>query len=95
MKATFIQYKNDNKQYRLPQMLGIEINKIEEPEQIDLKIEELKNQEYTTIIIPNELASFSEKITNQYKYDPIIIIIITSTKKLKAMSITVKQFNIY
>ena len=66
MKATFIQYKNDNKQYRLPQMLGIEINKIEEPEQIDLKIEELKNQEYTTIIIPNELASFSEKITNQY-----------------------------
>ena len=77
MKATFIQYKNDNKQYRLPQMLGIEINKIEEPEQIDLKIEELKNQEYTTIIIPNELASFSEKITNQYKYDPNINIIIT------------------
>ena len=81
MKATFIQYKKDNKQYRLPLMLGIEINKIEEPEQIDLKIEELKNQEYTTIIIPNELASFSEKITNQYKYDTNINIIITPTKK--------------
>lgn len=80
MKTVFIQYKNDSKQYRLPHILGIEINKIEEPEKIDSKIDELKSKEYTTIIIPNELASFSEKITNQYKYDPNINIIITPTK---------------
>ena len=49
-------------------------------EEIDNKIQELKEQKYTTIIIPSELASFSEKIYNEYKNDPKINIIITPTK---------------
>ena len=61
-------------------LLGMNIEEIKEPEEIDNKIQELKEQKYTTIIIPNELASFSEKIYNQYKNDPTLNIIITPTK---------------
>ena len=49
-------------------------------EQIDEKIEELKKQKYTTVIIPNELASFSENIINKYKYDNSLNIIIMPSK---------------
>ena len=59
-------------------MAGIE--EIKEPEQIDEKIEELKKQKYTTVVIPNELASFSENIINKYKYDDSLNIIITPSK---------------
>ena len=57
------------------------MTEIKEPEQIDETIEKLKKQKYTTIIIPNELASFSEKIINKYKYDNSLNIIITPAKK--------------
>ena len=50
------------------------ITKIEE------KIEELKKQKYTTIVIPNELASFSQDIISKYKYDPTLNIIIIPSK---------------
>ena len=51
-------------------LLGMNIEEIKEPEEIDNKIEELKKQKYTTIVIPNELASFSQDIISKYKYDP-------------------------
>ena len=40
-----------------------------------------KEKRYTTVVIPNELASFSEKVINKYKYDNTINIIITPSKK--------------
>ena len=51
MKASFIKYEKD---YQLPKLLGMNIEEIKEPEEIDNKIEELKKQKYTTIVIPNE-----------------------------------------
>ena len=66
MKISFIKYKTEEI-YRIPKAIG-------------LNVEELKEQKYTTIIIPSELASFSEKIYNEYKNDPKINIIITPTK---------------
>lgn len=81
MKISFIKYKNDVKVYRIPEMLGMDIFDIENPEEIDNKIDELKDKKYTTIIIPNELASFSEGILNKYKYNNKINIVITPNKK--------------
>ncbi len=78
MKISFIKYKKEEN-YQIPKMLGFHIEEIKEPEEIDNKIEELKNQAYTTIIIPNELASFSQDIINKYQNDSINIII-TPTK---------------
>ena len=80
MKISFIKYEKDTKEYNIPRLLGMNIEEIKEPEEIDKKIEELKEKQYTTIIIPNELASFSEKIETQYKQDSGINIIITPNK---------------
>jgi vacuolar-type H+-ATPase subunit F/Vma7 len=79
MKISFIKYKTEEI-YRIPKAIGLNVEELKEPEEIDNKIQELKEQKYTTIIIPSELASFSEKIYNQYKNDPKINIIITPTK---------------
>ena len=78
MKATFIKYEKD---YRIPRLLGMNIEEITKPEEIDNKIEELKKQKYTTIVIPNELASFSQNIISKYKYNSTLNIIIVPTKK--------------
>ncbi len=81
MKISFIKYEKEE-DFKIPQLLGMNVEEIKEPEQIDEKIEELKEQRYTTIVIPNELASFSEDIINKYKYDNSLnIIIIPSINK--------------
>ena len=79
MKISFIKYEKQES-YQIPKMLGMHIEEVKEPEDIDKKIEELKNKEYTTIIMTNELASFSSDIINKYQNDSINIII-TPTKK--------------
>lgn len=80
MKISFIKYEKDVNKYNIPKLLGINVEEVKEPEDIDKKIDELKKRQYTTIVIPNELASFSEKLEKQYKYDSGINIIITPNK---------------
>lgn len=77
MKATFIKYEKD---YKIPRLLGMNIEEITKPEEIDNKIEKLKKQKYTTIVISNELASFSQDIISKYKYDSTLNIIIVPTR---------------
>lgn len=81
MKISFIKYEKDQNNYRIPKILGMDIYEIKKPEDVDYKIEELKKENYTTIVIPNELASFSEGIITKYKYDDKINIIITPSQK--------------
>lgn len=82
MKISFIKYKNDEQNFRIAKGIGMDVFEIEEPEEIDDKIEQLKNKNYTTIVIPNELACFSEKIENKYKHDSKINIVITPSKNV-------------
>lgn len=77
MKISFIKYEKQEN-YRIPKILGMHIEEVKEPEEIDKKIQELKNKEYTTIIMPNELASFSSDIISKYQNDSINIIITPS-----------------
>lgn len=79
MKISFIKYEKEEN-FSIAKLFGMNIEEIKEPEQIDEKIEELKEQKYTTIFISDELASFSENIINKYKYDNSLNIIITPTK---------------
>ena len=81
MKISFIKYTKDSQNYKIAKKLGFDVFELEEPEQIDHKIEELRSKNYSTIIMPNELASFSEKIIQKYQYDPKIKIIITQSKE--------------
>lgn len=77
MKISFIKYEKQEN-YQIPKILGMHIEEVKEPEEIDKKIQELKNKEYTTIIMPNELASFSSDIISKYQNDSINIIITPS-----------------
>lgn len=76
MKISFIKYEKENN-FIIPKAFGINVEEIKEPEQVDEKIKQLKEEKYTTIIISNELASFSENIVKKYKNDNSINIIIT------------------
>jgi len=75
MRISFIKYEKEQK-YGFPKIVGMNVEEIIEPEQVDDKIKELKDKKYTTIIISNELASFSDKIINKYKNDGSINIVI-------------------
>lgn len=80
MKVSFIRYKKNNQDYRIAKGFGMDVYDIDNPEQIDNQIEKLKSQNYTTIIITDELASFSENIVSKYKYDNTFNIVITPSK---------------
>lgn len=83
MKISFVKQKKDKDMYKIPKGLGMDIFEIDNPNQIDSKIEELKQQNYTTICIPNYLASFSENIIKKYQRDTNFKIIITPQKIIK------------
>lgn len=79
MKISFIKFKGD-KNYKIPETLGMNVFEIKKQEDIDNKIEELKNENYNTFFITSELASFSDKIM-EYKKSKDINLIITPNKK--------------
>ena len=56
---------------------------IEKPENVDEVIEDLKQKNYTTIVLQDELASFSEGIINKYSTDTDFNIVIIPNSKRK------------
>lgn len=79
MKISFVKYEKESN-YKIPKLLGMKVEEIQEPEEIDETIKNLKKEKYTTIVIPNELASFSQDIISKYKYDPTLNIVIVPSK---------------
>ncbi len=83
MKISFIKYKDDKNRYKIAKMIGMDVFEISQPEEIDKQIEELEKQEYNTIFIPNNLASFSDSIVKKYRNTENLKIIITPTSNLR------------
>ena len=81
MKVSFIKYKDDKERYKIAKMVGMDVFEINNPEDIDKQIEELRNQKYNTIFIPNNLASFSDDIISKYQNNETVKIIITPTQE--------------
>ena len=79
MKVCFLKYKNE-KYYRIPQILGMHIKEIEEPERVDYEIEKLKKEKFETVVVSENLASFSEEIAKKYSKDNNLNIIIMPSK---------------
>ena len=79
MKVSWIKYEKDNKSFSLPEKLGFDVFKLQNLEQTDDKIEELIENRYNTIILSNEVASFSESIIKKYSKNENINIIIYNT----------------
>lgn len=83
MKISYIKFKKDNRDFKFAKGMGMDVFEIIDPERIDEKIEDLKNEKYDTVIITNELASFSNNLINKYKNDDTMKIIITPNKRIK------------
>ncbi len=78
MRVSWIKYKEDKKSFVIPKNLGFNVYEIDDLDNTDTKIKELIKQDYNTIILTNEVASFSEDIIKKYKNDKDINIIISS-----------------
>lgn len=81
MKMSWIKYEKDEKSFKVPERLGFDVFKLEDLEKTDNKIKELIDRRYDTIIMTNELASFSEDIIKKYSKDRNISIIIAQDKE--------------
>lgn len=80
MNISWIKDKNEES-FSLFKNLGMNVYEIEDLENVDDKIEELINNNCKTIVLSNNIASFSGDIITRYKKDKNINIIITPNKK--------------
>jgi len=82
MAISWIKSSEDKKSFKVFKSLGMDVYEIDDLEKTDEKIKQLVEQKYDTIIISNELASFSEDIIKKYgKTENINIIIAPSHNK--------------
>ena len=77
MKISWIKYEKDNKDFTIAERLGMDVYRIESPEEVDNKMKELVNDNYKTIVLSNEVAGFSEDIIKKYQNNKDINIIIS------------------
>ena len=81
MKMSWIKYEKDDISFKVPEKLGFDVFKLDEPEEADNKIKELIDKRYDTIILTSEIAGFSEDIIKKYNKDRSISIIIARDKE--------------
>ena len=82
MAISWLKSSNDKKSFKVFKNLGMDVYEINDLEKTDERIKELVEQNYDTIIISNEVASFSGDIVKKYsKTDDINIIIAPSHNK--------------
>lgn len=80
MKISWIKYKDDDS-FEILRNFGMKVYDIDNLDKVDEKITELLENDYRTIVLSNEIASFSEDIIKKYQKTEDIRIIITPTKK--------------
>ena len=78
MKIAWIKEKNDNNSFKVFENLGFNVYSLDEPEDTDETIKKLLKDNYKTIILSNEIASFSKDIITKYNKSDDISIIISS-----------------
>jgi len=82
MPISWIKSSNDKKSFKVFKSLGMDVYEIDDLEKTDDKIKELAIQKYDTIVVSNEVASFSNDIIKKYsKTEKINIIIAPSHNK--------------
>ena len=82
MAISWIKSSKDKKSFKVFKTLGMDVYEIDDLEKTDEKIKELVERKYNTIVVSNEVASFSEDIVKKYnKMEDINIIIAPSHNK--------------
>lgn len=82
MKISWIKYEKDNKDFRIAERLGMDVYRIQTPEEVDNKMQELVKENYKTIVLSNEVAGFSEDIIKKYQNNKEINIIISPRRQV-------------
>lgn len=80
MKISWIKYKEDDS-FKLFKNLGMDVYDIDDFDMVDNKLKELVDNNYKTIVLSNQVASFSEDIIKKYQKSEDISIIIAPNKK--------------
>lgn len=80
MAISWLKSSNDNRSFKLFKGLGMDVYEINDLEKTDEKIRELVEQKYNTIVISNEVASFSGDIIKKYNKSEDVNIIIAPGK---------------
>ena len=80
MKISCIKYIKDESSFKVLENFGAKVIKMENPEDVDLEIKKLYQNNYKTIILSNEVANFSEDIIKKYNTLKNISIIIAPKK---------------
>ena len=83
MKITWMKGQNDNDSFKMFENMGFDVCRIEDLENTDKKLKELINKNYTTIVMTNEVAGFSENIKKKYNKTEGVNIIITPSKHIQ------------
>lgn len=66
MKISWDKFEKDESSFKIPENLGFDVFKLKELEETDVILKKLINNKYNTIIISNDVASFSEDIIKKY-----------------------------
>ena len=82
MKITFIKYKNDIESFNFFKGIGAKVYELEDLEKTDILLGKLVKENIKTIVISNEVASFSEDIIKKYKNSENFNIIIAPSKRI-------------
>lgn len=80
MKISWIKQENDNKNFTIAEKLGMNVYRLNNPEDVDETMKNLVNNNYNTIVLSNEIAGFSEDIIKKYQTNKEINIIISPRK---------------
>lgn len=80
MRISCIKYAKDTESFRVLENFGAKVVKLDNPEDVDNEIKNLYSNNYKTIILSNEIASFSEDIIKKYNSTENISIIIAPKK---------------
>lgn len=81
MKMSFIKYDRDKKNFKIPELLGWDVFYLHDLEETDNKIKELIQKNYDTIVVSDQVASFSQDMIKKYKNNNDIKIIISLNKE--------------
>lgn len=77
MKISWIKQEKDNKNFAIAERLGMEVHRLNNPEEVDKTMEELVKKNYHMIVLSNEIAGFSENIIKKYQTNEDVNIIIS------------------
>lgn len=80
MSISWLKSSNDNRSFKMFKNLGFDVFEVNDLDKTDEKIKELVDKKYTTIVLSNEVASFSGDIINKYNKKENINIIIAPRK---------------